>query len=214
MHTPWGDSQGSQPIAPGITEYHTPGQGGIRLTPRRQAQMPDYLRLGDADKVGWYGGDYEWSLVVCAFPQFYDAKIRGYALATLQHSFPDKYERHTGRTLARGESWMRDLSLFHEEHRNDYLVWHTNRRPGVGIPDGYVGVAAVQGLHPLSGVPHNHAESRYFLVPEAEYDASRDYSFVVDPARHTECLYRDGRFVPMAHGAETGAEETEGPAPR
>lgn len=56
MYTPWGYSQGSKPIAPGITEYHTPGQGGIRLTPRRQAHMPDYLRLGDADKVGWYGG--------------------------------------------------------------------------------------------------------------------------------------------------------------
>lgn len=103
--------------------------------------------------------------------------------------------------------------MFLEEHRDDFLVaaaygsWHE------GVPEGYVGVFAVRG-----GWRYNQAiddaESKYFLIPKDEYNARGALPFVVDPARHTECLYRDGRFVPVTPDADQESEETEGAAPR
>ena len=214
-HTPWGRADESTPIAPGITQYSTPRHGGIRVTPRRQAQMPDYLRLGDADKVGWYEEDCEWARVACAFPEFFDDKAREQALETLKNYFPKEYERHTGKTLARGESRARDSALFLEDHRDDFLVaaaygsWHE------GVPEGYVGVFAVRGGWKFYDQPAaDGPESRYFLVPKDEYNARGALPFVVDPSRHTRCLYRDGRFIPIAPDADLENEETEGSAPR
>lgn len=88
-----------------------------------------------------------------------------------------------------------------------YGSWHK------GVPEGYVGVFAIRG-----GWRYNQAtddaESQYFLVPKDEYNARGALPFVVDPSRHTGCLYRDNGFVPVTSDTDLGSEETEGSAPR
>ena len=61
--TPWGPSQGSNKIATGIMFYHTARHGGVHLSPKRNAQVPDYMRAAD----GWYEEDCEWAIAAVVF---------------------------------------------------------------------------------------------------------------------------------------------------
>lgn len=57
--TPWGISDYTTKIAPGIISYSTPSHGGIHLSPTRLKEMPEVLRL----ESGWYEEDCDWCLV-------------------------------------------------------------------------------------------------------------------------------------------------------
>src|SRR3990167_823821 len=74
MHTPWGKSDSSTQLARGIMEYGTPGHGGIRLSPARQAKVPQFVLdegepsvIVDRSGAGWYEEDVGWSLAVLSF---------------------------------------------------------------------------------------------------------------------------------------------------
>ncbi len=87
--TPWGEADYSQEIARGIMQYSTPSHGGIHLSPARQAEMPEELRLDS----GWYEEDCGWSLVAVAYPQYF---VKDYALALeiVKHYYPERYKRY------------------------------------------------------------------------------------------------------------------------
>lgn len=42
-NTPWGRSDSQKELADGIWMVTTPSHGGVKLSPERQAQMPDYM---------------------------------------------------------------------------------------------------------------------------------------------------------------------------
>lgn len=118
--TPWGRADYKNVIADGITFYGTPSHGGFHLSPERQAAMPDALRLPDP----WYEEDCDWVRIVCAFPDVFetDTKISPEkAEAILKNWIPDAYEAWSGKTLAPGMSHIRDVTLFYEAHKNDFL---------------------------------------------------------------------------------------------
>ena len=45
MHTPWGSSQHQRVLAEGITSVSTASHGGVHLDRKRNAAMPDYMRM-------------------------------------------------------------------------------------------------------------------------------------------------------------------------
>lgn len=68
-NTPWGFSQDSHTIAPGIVRHDTPSHGGYSLSPDRLAEMPAALRaFPPFAGEGWYEEDCDWAVVVLAFP--------------------------------------------------------------------------------------------------------------------------------------------------
>ena len=99
--TPWGMADSSEKIARGIVSYSTPSHGGFHLSPIRQAEMPEALKI----ESGWYEEDCDWCLVVVAFPQFFvNADL---AKSCMKNWHPDKYEKHFGVELKPEESYLR-----------------------------------------------------------------------------------------------------------
>ncbi len=165
--TPWGPSQQTTKLRPGITRYDTASHGGYHVSKKLNAGMPYALRRGD----GWYEEDCDWSRVALAFPESFTTDERTAAEATLRNWFPASYESFYGRALMPGESTTRDLETFVKKNENNFVVraawgdWHAL------VPAGQVGVLARRAS--------DKAEA-YFLVTDAEYTGN----FVVDPVKH------------------------------
>lgn len=177
--TPWGPSQTSDKIAPGIMNYTTAGHGGVHVSKKRLAAMPEYLRR----EKGWYEEDCEWTLVALAFPQFFQDCLEG-AIDTAKNYYPTIYEMYTGLVLQPGESRKKDEIAFYQAHKDDYLVlsasgdWHEK------VPKGMVGViACIGGRQENSRLP---LSAKHFLVPEEEYQQRNRIAFAIDPTRHKE----------------------------
>jgi uncharacterized protein DUF7007 len=96
--TPWGISDYSEQIAPGIMRYGTPRHGGIHLSAKRQAEMPTTLLGSDNAyfarllQVGWYEEDCEWARVALAFPQFFTLDDVDLASELLRRYNPEVYQ--------------------------------------------------------------------------------------------------------------------------
>ena len=90
-NTPWGPSQDSKEIAPGIVFYSTASHGGIHLAPTLNAQVADVWRREE----GWYEEDCDWAIVAFTFPALF---LNAYASAvdTVRHWYPCEYEQVTG----------------------------------------------------------------------------------------------------------------------
>ena len=89
-NTPWGPSDNSERIAPGIMWYDTPYHGGFHLSAKRQAEMPETLRV----ESGWYEEDCDWALVVSAFPQFFSEKEFAAAKESVKNWNSERYEKY------------------------------------------------------------------------------------------------------------------------
>lgn len=85
-YSPWGSPQDTKEIAPGIWSVSTSSHGGFILSRERVDAMPRELReqnfLGP-NSIG-YEEDESWHLVVLAFPDEFDAKMRGHAAAVVE----------------------------------------------------------------------------------------------------------------------------------
>ena len=208
--TPWGRPDHSKQIADGITWHGTPSHGGFELDARRQGEMPDVLRIGKRNATGWYEEDCDWARVVCAFPDLFPEKERNIALDALREWAPEAYEHITRTTLAPGESYMRDKQTFARAHARDWVAISAFGDWVQGVPTGHVGVCAAMGGH--SQTPAENSK-RYFLVPEAEYSARGRLPFVIDLARHPECGYDSGRFIPTDPDARASGREDDRMSP-
>lgn len=169
--TPWGTSDHSKVYAKGIIFYGTPGHGGLHLSKTRQAEMPAALRLDNGKNgEGWYEEDCDWARVALAFPQHFSTQEAEGAESTLRSYFPESWEAHYGRELKPGESRAKDRVAFYAAHTQDFLVraawgdWHEN------VPKGHVGLSARR---------KSDGAEAYFLVTKAEYDAPRDFDFII-----------------------------------
>ncbi len=186
--SPWGTIDGVTDILPGMWFVSTPSHGGIKLSPERQAQIPEYLRTGkrsvpDTGK-SWYEEDCEWAIPYAVFEAELKEKGRGIDgklwtdemhRKTLRTWYPDLYERFYGVTLKPGESEKRDEEVFYKEHAEDWLVicawgdWYKD------TPKGYVRVAAKKGGRSGSGT-----EERLFYVKQETYRSRAFTSHVID----------------------------------
>jgi hypothetical protein len=192
--TPWGPSQHSEKLAPGIIQYSTAGHGGIHLSPTRNALVHSAWRR----ESGWYEEDLEWTIVAYHFPEaFPNREFQGNDLRTrvdqaLRDWMPHEYMAVTGTQLTLADSHKLREEQFRAENRDNLVSvaaetsssWHP------AIPAGMVGVTACKGGRLPSG---HYADSnmRYFLVPAEEYhEFQRTHDvgmgFVIDPARHRE----------------------------
>lgn len=181
-HTPWGDSQSSQKLAPGIITYSTAGHGGIHLSPSLNAQVAECWRRKD----GWYEEDLDWAIVAFHFPDVF-SKDLAYAKGVLRDWYPDEYQQVTGETLTPETSLkLRDRAF--REATKDKLValaaFGATGAPNSAIPTGMVGVIACRGGL-LENFQYASKEMRYFLVDVTEYRTSSP-GFVIDESRHVE----------------------------
>jgi len=102
--TPWGPSQSSREIAPGIIRHDTAAHGGYYLSPERVASMPKPLRdFKPWAGPNWYEEDCDWSIVALAFPQFFPDDSIPVARATLKHYKPELFEQMSAEMVTRGE---------------------------------------------------------------------------------------------------------------
>lgn len=178
MNTPWGQSQSSAKTKlRGIMQYGTPGHGGLHVSKKLNAMIPEYMRCSD----GWYEEDIDWAIPTVVFPQCgldYEA-----AKDSLKHEYPDAYEKFFGVTLQPGESTARDKQLYLKEHEDDWMViaawgdWYEKSRKGFC----YV-IARRGGREQRYGEPR--LEERSYLVPNEEYGARHRFGFVIDESRH------------------------------
>ncbi len=180
--TPWGPSQDSNRIVVGIMFYHTAGHGGVHLSPKRNAQMPDYMRSED----GWYEEDCEWALAAAVFFDEFLADAQNHkditrdeyyniVMDTVRNWYPTAYEKFMGIEILEGESFKRDEAIFKNHTKNDYVVISA-----LGRADGLVDCTATIG-----GV-RDFSDARNFLVPGAEYAARGKYGFVIDTDKHAD----------------------------
>jgi len=197
--SPWGTIDGVTDILPGMWFVSTPSHGGIKLSPERQKQIPESLRLGkravpyvpDTGK-SWYEEDCEWAIPYCVFEKELKEQGRGIAgklwsnerhKETLRTWYPEQYEKFYGVTLKPGESEKRDEEVFYKEHAEDWIVicawgdWYKD------TPRGYVRVAAKKGGRSGSGT-----EERLFYVKQETYRSRAFSSHVIDMDTDLEIL--------------------------
>lgn len=199
--TPWGTADHVTDIAPGITSVSTPGHGGVKLSPARNAVIPPAYR----ERSGWYEEDCEANIPVLHFADEFAAQphmkttadqLRASADQSIKTWFPDKWEKVNGRELQPGESSEKDRLMWTERHADQPIVRSA------------INSKTIPGMVRVTAQPHvGGAEPAEYLVPVDEYEARRqnpepgaDGRFVVDPSRHPK--------LPPAPAAPAAAEKT------
>lgn len=170
--TPWGGSQSVTVYDEGVELHATASHGGFRLSPERNAAVPEAFRRAD----GWYEEDIDCAAVALAFPQLFTGRERRVADAVARNWRPDAYEAWSGRTLEPGESNVKDRNAYLAAHAVDWLAISARRSPED------VGTVVVTAS--LGGKRGGNVETKEFLVPASEYTTGRP--FLIDPARHPE----------------------------
>lgn len=173
----WGAPQQRHEIAPGILWVSTAGHGGIVLSDRRQAAMPEYMRVAEAV----YEEDCDWCIPVLIFPAEVRAGWAGafangdveqtfkHAEETLRHWHPARWETFYGRALLAGESHKRDAEVDAAKHKGCWALVSACADWAEGVPAGMIGICArVDGFNNRSG---NRAKDRYFLATKEQHAA-------------------------------------------
>jgi hypothetical protein len=110
--TPWGPAQTIKEIADGITECSTASHGGILISAERHAAMPECLRcLKPWAGTLAYEEDFDWALVVLAFPACFDPRRCWYALKAAKGA-TDPGGRDWLPPSLRGPAWPLDLAVY------------------------------------------------------------------------------------------------------
>lgn len=94
--TPWGEAQSATYYADGVVAYDTAGHGGFHLSKAALRRVPEYLQTADgyADgTAGWFEEDCASAIVVICFPELFPMKWRENAIWTMQHTYPDAWQR-------------------------------------------------------------------------------------------------------------------------
>ena len=121
IHTPWGMSDYHHQVSDGVDNYSTPKHGGFYVSHEKNAAIPELWR----NENGWYEEDCEWAIVCYFYPEGFSLDalpqeswvgnppdIKETAIASLKAWYWQQWETYHGVTLAPGESWMKDNTLF------------------------------------------------------------------------------------------------------
>lgn len=171
-YSPWGKIDGVDTIAEGIWVFSTPGHGGVKLSRKRQNEMPAIFRK----QGGWYEEDCEAALVVLGLQRYFSQEKVVQAEKSVKDWFPDQYETWSGTVIPIHESRTKTKRKFDEDNYHNFVTisaygdWQKN------VPINMVGVVAKQNS---TGI------EKYFLVHKDEYQ-NRKTSFVINLDKHQE----------------------------
>lgn len=98
MHTPWGEADHVEHVAPGVMQVSTPSHGGLYVDHIRNQKIPAALRRDD----GWYEEDCDWAIPVTFLPGLMDER-KERALESLKRWHPVQYALHYGVKLPEKE---------------------------------------------------------------------------------------------------------------
>jgi hypothetical protein len=104
-HTPWGPSEHSEVLAPGITVHRTASHGGIHLDADRRAQIPASIQPFTRSRA-WWEEDCDWAVVALVFPKDF----------TRHHSAPRMVLAEARKSLARYQpEWLQAIDRKHTQ---------------------------------------------------------------------------------------------------
>ena len=99
--SPWGKVQFCEQIAEGIVSVSTAGHGGLKLSAKRNNQIPEEARI----HTGWYEEDCEWAIVALVFPEEFPTVPASAIVQCCKEYNPAAYEAITGEKVKPEESW-------------------------------------------------------------------------------------------------------------
>jgi len=99
--SPWGKVQYCDQIAEGIVSVSTAGHGGLKLSAKRNNQIPEGARIHS----GWYEEDCEWAIVALVFPMDFPTVSVFDVVRCCKEYNPIAYEAITGEKVRLEESW-------------------------------------------------------------------------------------------------------------
>ena len=183
--SPWGHIQTRHHIQNDCYWVSTASHGGIKLSRRINAKMPEGMRRPG----GWYEEDCEWCLPVLEFRWLaeiladkvfkgdggVDALLES-ADNTMQNWFPHEYAgKYLGGVVEvlRGKSYKYDKECFEAENAQNWVVIAAWGDWQEGVPKGMVGVLATIGG--VRGV----SEERYVLATGEAYRARGKFAYVL-----------------------------------
>ena len=173
----WGSVDHATELLPGIWEVSTPSHGGLVLSERRQAAMPEPLRLDD----GEYEEDVLWSLIVLGFEAEFARARRAAAAAFVQLAHdtarnwqPDRYAAFTGKPVATRDSPVRLQREAFAAAIGELVVVSAFGSWADWVPEGKVGLVGrkLEALDHLAR-PTYSGEGVQALVDKDRYDSSR-----------------------------------------
>ena len=172
-HTPWGQADIVENIAPGIDRAVTPGHGGYKLSEERNREVAAEWR----DSSAWYEEDSEWAIVAITHREAFSEEDVALAHKSSRAFRPEEYMRVVGKKPAKygitdyqpigpGESPVLDAKHFFATNAKDVeRVWSgvlSDQHPGmVEASVSAVKVDGTRGAH----------KARRVLIPADEYDA-------------------------------------------
>lgn len=110
--SPWDLVETVEQIADGICFVTTASHGGYHVERELHQAMPSLLANSNTYSgcgSPWFEEDVEWSLVVAAFPEKFDARTVFHAYKTLAH-YADTSIPHRSTYMARAVAWMHSHS--------------------------------------------------------------------------------------------------------
>ncbi len=191
--SPWGAVIEANEVAPGVVWFKTASRGGYRLSKRRQAALPRYLRTED----GWYEDRTEWAAVAVVFDRIFDATPPGvdaqntlYQIGrdTLMNWRPEEFERWFQTSLEMDVILGLSIMRFYRQNTERWIAIDILDDRHAFVPRGRLYVRAKQGGDPPFGAATGlrPSPSRWFVVDAREFVEGRGKPFLIDPARHVE----------------------------
>lgn len=199
MNTPWGKAQDVTTIVDGeIMSVGTSGHGGIKLSRKLNALVPDYMRR----KGGWYEEDCEWAIPFVVFkdriPNFQQS-----AVTTLRNWFPTMYEQFFGEVIPAGLSFVKDERTWKIANANKIQVlaaWGAGSTvENTVVPAGKVIVVACVGGRTNVAPYESAGPEAYYLVDDAEYAQRNGRTFIVDPTRHPQINVNMASYIGVSN---------------
>lgn len=172
VQTPWGKSDYTKVLYPGIVWYGTPSHGGVHVAPSFNATIHAAWRNPD----GWYEEDEDWAVVAHHFPNLFPGETAR-ALRTLIDWKPDAYQVVTGERLRPEESYILRQRAFQKSTRDKMVCV-------AAIQEGkMVRVTACIGGRREDG-KYASPDMHVYLVPPTDYRIP----YIVDTAKYPEVL--------------------------
>lgn len=177
-NTPWGMSQSVSRFGLGVNFYSTARHGGFHVSEKINLMINRTWRNDN----GWYEEDCEASIVILTFSNRFTPEQVTRAHESAKNWYPHAYETVFDVQVKPEESSVLRAEKFRVDHANDYVGMSAWGSWYETVPTGFVGVFAGRGGRTETGA--FPADTKYFLVPEDEYNTRTEGGFVIDENKH------------------------------
>lgn len=187
MNTPWGQSDHERILGEGIVFYGTPSHGGFKVQHEQNMRIPVALR----NKDGWYEEDCDIEILCFVFPELFPENDQERTIKYLKNHMTFEYEKATGTVVPIEESRIKREKQFYEDNAENYIVFSAIGSYKPGDPEGMVKCSACRGKFYLNRgrfYQWTSQDEAEFYVPEEEYDARGEFSFVIDTTKHIKII--------------------------